>query len=105
MLSAKAWLAGFGSDAGGAAFDPSLVFGISAGCEAEGFVFGQADQPVLVGQDLPGQLGWVDAAVDGRQLFLLFGGQGSGVQQPLVGSGGLVIDSFASTAGVLGPAG
>ena len=30
----------------------------------QSFVFGQADQPGLVRQDLAGQLGWIDALIE-----------------------------------------
>src|SRR5690625_5010096 len=105
MLSAKAWLAGFGSDAGGPAFSPSLVLVFKVGGDGQGFVFGQTDQPVLVSQDLAGQLGWIDTTVDGRQLILLGGGEDPGVQEALIGSLRFVIDAFASPTAILGSSG
>lgn len=71
IVSVKAWLAGFGLDPGGAAFVPGVLLVFDVGCDGQGFVFGQGDEPVLVGQNLPGELGWVDTVVDGFQFVAL----------------------------------
>ncbi|MDN5731635.1 MAG: hypothetical protein L0K07_09900 [Yaniella sp.] len=56
ILSVKASLAGVDADASGAAFLAGVVLVVHVDCDGQGFVFGQADESVLAGQDLSGQL-------------------------------------------------
>lgn len=57
-------LAGFDFYSGLLAGCAGLLLRFDGGGHGQSFVFGQADQPGLVRQDLAGQLGWIDALIE-----------------------------------------